>query len=42
MKIYHVTAFYKEIHGGNKAGVVLFADALCDQEKQINAKRLGY
>lgn len=42
MKIYHVTAFYKKKHGGNKAGVVLFADALSDQEKQAIAARLGY
>ena len=42
MKIYHVTAFYKEIHGGNKAGVVLFADHLNDKEKLKIAKRLGY
>jgi len=42
MKIYHVTAFYKEVHGGNKAGVVLFADTLSNQEKQAIAKRLGY
>lgn len=42
MKIYHVTAFYKEAYGGNKAGVVLFADVLTDTEKQQIATRLGY
>lgn len=42
MKIYHATAFYKEAHGGNKAGVVLFADALSDQEKQKIAAEIGY
>ncbi|MGS0973270.1 MAG: PhzF family phenazine biosynthesis protein [Candidatus Izemoplasmataceae bacterium] len=42
MKIFHVAAFNKQKNGGNKAGVVLFADALSDQEKQSIAARLGY
>lgn len=42
MKIFHVAAFNKQKHGGNKAGVVIFADALSDQEKQSIAARLGY
>jgi len=42
MKIMHATAFYKEEHGGNKAGVVFFSDALLEKEMQEIAARIGY
>lgn len=42
MKIYHATAFPKEPHGGNKAGVVVFADTMTDEEMQVIAANLGY
>jgi len=41
-KIYHMTAFLKEAHGGNYAGVVINADSLSDVEMQSIAKGLGY
>lgn len=42
MKIYHATAFPKEPHGGNKAGVVVFADKMTEEEMQVIAANLGY
>ncbi len=41
-KIYHLTAFLKEPNGGNKAGVVINADSLKEEEMQKIAKDLGY
>ena len=41
-KIFHMTAFPKEEHGGNYAGVVTDADLLSDIEMQSIAKELGY
>lgn len=40
--IYHLSAFPKEPHGGNKAGVYLFADHLNKDHMQDIAKNIGY
>ncbi len=40
--IYKLTAFPKETHGGNKAGVVINADNLSKQEKQHMAAQIGF
>lgn len=41
-QLFKVSAFTKDNHGGNKAGVYLFADDLNDQEMLEIAKNLGY
>jgi PhzF family phenazine biosynthesis protein len=41
-KIYLLTAFPKEKHGGNKAGVVINANVLSEEEMQKIAKEINY
>lgn len=41
-KVYHMTAFPKEPHGGNLAGVVVNAESLSEEEMQSIAKELNY
>lgn len=40
--LYQMSAFYKESHGRNKAGVVIKADGLTSSEMQDIAKKVGY
>jgi len=42
IKAYVAQAFSKDNTGGNPAGVVLFNDALTEQQKRAIAKKLGY
>ena len=41
-QLFKVSAFTKDNHGGNKAGVYLFADDLNEEQMQAIAKDLGY
>ena len=41
-KIYRLTAFPKEKHGGNKAGVVINANILSEEQMQKIAKEINY
>lgn len=41
-KLYRLSAFPKEKHGGNPAGVVISADSLSKDEMQSIAKEVGY
>ena len=41
-KIYRMSSFLKEPHGGNPAGVVINADSLSEEEMQSIAEEVGY
>jgi len=41
-KIYRMSSFPKEAHGGNPAGVVISADSLSEEEMQSIAREIGY
>lgn len=41
-QVYKLSAFPKEKHGGNKAGVVVYADALSTDQKQQIAAKIGF